>query len=142
MVTLQHDRAECLLVTESCRTRWPADFDVLMHDLAIVNDLDEPGVGNLFSIFIKTWGAEGDIELLPLSWWSAGIEFGRVSFVASLFTPTLVNPTAVAMLEFCFTPTVEHLYLVASLKVDARIRALGHDKFDVSLHIAMLMLAE
>src|ERR1051326_3551068 len=139
MVALQHQWSHRLFVEPMGGTRRTGDLDVFLDQLAVVTDLNKPGILNLFPAAIKPWRTEQHVKALPLAGRFARVHRRWASFEIRLrFTATGIHTSTIAILGFLYAPTVEDLDFIPALEIDSGVGFFRHDEFDVGFDISVL----
>jgi len=84
VVALEHEGAFGLLIAVGRGAGGAGDLDVLVDDLAVVDDLDEDGVGDLLAVLVEARGFEDDVEALPLAGRLGCVDAGRMALLDAL----------------------------------------------------------
>ncbi len=143
VISLDHQRTRRRFVVERRRARRSGQLDVLVYDVPIQSHSLHPRVVRLAAALVEAGGPEVDLKVLPEPGCPSGVDARRhavEAFTAFLtpLVPPLVDSADVAKAGIADAPAVEELYLVASLQIDARIRACGHHEVELQRQIPML----
>src|ERR1035441_6236578 len=129
VVTLEPDWAGRLLVLCHWSAGGAVELHVFVNNFAVVDDLNNLGVGDLLAAGVKSWRPEGEVERLPLAGRLAGVDAWGMAFDVLLIDPARVDAAAfdARILVLLYPETVIDLDLIAAHqkigRASCRVRA-------------------
>ena len=94
-----------------------------MDHLAVVDDLDEDGIGGLDAFLVETRRTKRYVERLPLARRQRSIDLGAISVHVAIVDPARIDAAAfdTRILIFGYSKTVVNLQFIAAQQVHARV---------------------